>query len=307
MNVTFHGVRGSTPCDGPHLARYGGNTSCVAIEVDGQGPIVFDLGTGLRNLGLSVLEAGNAADFHGTVLLSHLHWDHVQGLPFFVPLHCPGSTLDVYGPRQYEGPLGEVFGGMMRPPYFPITPEQLEGTVRFHDVDNDDFPVPGTTAKVRSRWIRHVGPTLGYRLEWQGRSIAYLSDHGQGCGAAPPGHGDFGGSPADDYIPDEVLDICDGVDLLIHDAQHTPDEFENKRHWGHCTIDYAVHVAREAGASTLALFHHDPIHTDEQIDGFLVQARDTASRIGGSEVIAAAEGLVLPLAPPAGGGPVHPA
>ena len=182
MKVTFHGVRGSTPCDGPQLARYGGNTSCVAVEVEGQAPIVFDLGTGLRNFGLSLLEATpfDDLDFHGTVLLSHLHWDHVQGLPFFVPLHRPGNTFDVYGPQQAEGPLGEVFTGMMQPPYFPITPEQLEGEVRFHDVGNDDFPL-STTAKVRSRWIRHVGPTLGYRLEWQGVSIAYLSDHGQGC------------------------------------------------------------------------------------------------------------------------------
>jgi phosphoribosyl 1,2-cyclic phosphodiesterase len=305
MSVTFHGVRGSTPCDGPQLARYGGNTSCVALEVDGQNPICFDLGTGLRNYGISLLNDGRAADFHGTILLSHLHWDHIQGLPFFVPLHCPGSTLDVYGPRQFEGPLGEVFGGMMRPPYFPITPEQLEGTVAFHDVDQDDFPIPGTTAKVRSRWIRHVGPTLGYRLEWQGLSIAYLSDHGQGCGAAgAPGRGQFGGSAADDFVPHDVLDLCDGVDLLIHDAQHTPAEFEKKRHWGHCTVDYAVHVAKEAGAARLALFHHDPVHADDQIDELLVAASDTAARIGGGEVLAASEGLVLELAPPNGRAPL---
>ncbi len=183
MKVTFHGVRGSTPCDGPQLARYGGNTACVAVEVEGQAPIVFDLGTGLRNFGLALLEQTpfENLDFHGTVLLSHLHWDHVQGLPFFVPLHRGGNTLDVYGPQQAEGPLGEVFGGMMQPPYFPITPQQLDGEINFHDVGNDDFPL-STTAKVRSRWIRHVGPTLGYRLEWQGMSIVYLSDHGQGCG-----------------------------------------------------------------------------------------------------------------------------
>ncbi len=298
MKVTFHGVRGSTPCDGPQLARYGGNTSCVAVEVEGQAPIVFDLGTGLRNFGLAMLEEGRQSDFHGTVLLSHLHWDHVQGLPFFVPMHCEGSTLDVFGPRQQEGPLGQVFAGMMRPPYFPITPEQLEGTVRFHDVGEDDFPV-STTAKVRSRWIRHVGPTIGYRLDWQGISIAYLSDHGQGCGmGAPDGRLLSGGPKSDDFVPQDVLELCDGVDLLIHDAQHTPAEFENKRHWGHCTVDYAVHVAKEAGVQRLALFHHDPAHSDDQIDLLLRAARDTADCIGAGEVLAAAEGLVLELAPP---------
>jgi phosphoribosyl 1,2-cyclic phosphodiesterase len=301
MKVTFYGVRGSTPCDGPQLARYGGNTSCVAIEVDGQAPICFDLGTGLRNFGLELIAAERHVGFHGAVLLSHLHWDHVQGLPFFVPVHFPESSLDVYGPRQMEGPLDEVFGGMMKPPYFPITPEQLEGTVSFHDVGQDDFPVNNTTAKVRSRWIRHVGPTLGYRLEWQGRSIAYLSDHGQGCGIGHPGKGQFGGSTSDDFVPTDVLDLCDGVDLLIHDAQHTPSEFEQKRHWGHCTVDYAVHVAKEAGASRLALFHHDPAHDDDQIDQLLVAAQDTADRINGGEVLAASEGLALELPLPAGG------
>ncbi len=297
MKVTFHGVRGSTPCDDPELARYGGNTSCVAVEVEGQAPIVFDLGTGLRNFGLDLLANGRHTDFHGTVLLSHLHWDHVQGLPFFVPLHCGASTLDVYGPRQEEGPLGEVFTGMMQPPYFPITPDQLEGTVRFHDVGEDDFPL-STTAKVRSRWIRHVGPTLGYRLDWQGVSIAYLSDHGQGCGMGAAGRGQFGGREGDDFVPADVLDLCDGVDLLIHDAQHTPAEFENKRHWGHCTVDYAVHVAKEAGAQRLALFHHDPAHNDDQIDLLLRAARETSDSINGGEVLAACEGLAFELAPP---------
>jgi phosphoribosyl 1,2-cyclic phosphodiesterase len=295
MKVTFHGVRGSTPCDGPQLARYGGNTSCVAVEVEGQAPIVFDLGTGLRNFGLALHEAGVADDFHGTVLLSHLHWDHVQGLPFFLPLHRPRSTLDVYAPQQAEGPTGEVFAGMMRPPYFPITPDQLEGTLSFHDVGNDDFPL-STTAKVRSRWIRHVGPTLGYRLEWRGVSIAYLSDHGQGC-VGLMSKGGMSEGRTDDYVPSDVLDLCDGVDLLIHDAQHTPAEFEKKRHWGHCTVDYAVHVAKEAGARSLALFHHDPVHTDDQVDLLVRAARDTAARIGGGDVLAASEGLTLELAP----------
>ncbi len=296
MKVTFHGVRGSTPCDGPQLARYGGNTSCVAVEVPGQAPIVFDLGTGLRNFGLALLEQEQADDFHGTVLLSHLHWDHVQGLPFFGPLHRPGATLDVYGPRQDEGPLGEVFAGMMQPPYFPITPEQLEGTVQFHDVGDDDFPV-STTAKVRSRWIRHVGPTLGYRLEWQGISIAYLSDHGQGCVGTMSRAG-LARDRTDDFVPTDVLDLCDGVDLLIHDAQHTPAEFEAKRHWGHCTVDYAVHVAKEAGVQKLALFHHDPAHGDDQIDLLVQAALDTSDRIGGGEVVAASEGLALEFATP---------
>lgn len=285
LTVTFHGVRGSTPCDAPQLARYGGNTSCVALECGDQDPILFDLGTGLRGYGLALARTGRAAAFRGAVLLSHLHWDHVQGLPFFEPLHCPDSLLDIYGPRQSDGPLGEVFGGMMRPPFFPIRAHQLEGTVGFHDAGDDDFPVHDV--KVRSRWIRHVGPTLGYRVDWGGVSVAYISDHGQGCG-----HGH-----ADDHIPEEALELCDGVDLLIHDAQHTPDEFERKRHWGHCTVDYALHVAKESGARTLALFHHDPSHTDDHVDRLAHAAQDASAAIDGAEVVAAAEGMVLRFAP----------
>ncbi len=281
LTVTFHGVRGSTPCDGDYLARYGGNTSCVALEREGEAPIVFDLGTGLRSYGSQLIGDGRAAGFQATMLLSHLHWDHVQGLPFFVPIHHPDSFVEIYGPRQNEGPLGEVFAGIMRPPYFPIRPDQLDGTVTFFDAGDDDFAVG--EAKVRSRWIRHVGPTLGYRVDWDGVSVAYLSDHGQGCGI---GH-------ADDHVPDEVLELCDGVDLLIHDAQHTPAEFEQKRHWGHCTVDYAVHVAKQAGARQVALFHHDPSHGDDMVDLLLRDARDVSDRLNGASVVAAAEGMVL--------------
>ena len=281
LTVTFHGVRGSTPCDGEHLARYGGNTSCVALESEGQPPIVFDLGTGLRNYGSTLMADGRAEGFQAAMLLSHLHWDHVQGLPFFVPLHIPGNVVDVYGPRQQDGPLAEVFEGMMRPPYFPIRPDQLEGAVLFHDAGDDDFPVHD--AKVRSRWIRHVGPTLGYRVDWHGVTVAYLSDHGQGCGVGQ----------SDDFIPDEVLELCDGVDLLIHDAQHTPAEFEMKRHWGHCTVDYALHVAKESGAQTVALFHHDPAHGDDEVDALELQAKERSAAADGAEVVAAAEGMVL--------------
>jgi len=280
IRVRFNGVRGSTPCAGERYARYGGHSSCVSLETDGAPPLIFDLGTGLRPYGERC-----EGEFHGSVLLSHLHWDHVQGLPFFTPLHREGATLDVYGPRQTEGPLGEVFGRMMRPPFFPITPGQLAADVRFHDTGDDDFPVG--LAKVRSRWVRHVGPTLGYRVDWNGVSVAYIPDHGPGCRPEDP----------DDYVPHELLELCDGVDLLIHDAQHTNEEYEPKRHWGHCTVDYAVHVARESGAHSLALFHHDPAHGDDAMDDILRGARDTAERVHGPDVVAAHEGLELSLTP----------
>lgn len=280
MRVVFNGVRGSTPCAGPEYAHFGGHSSSVALETDNAAPILFDLGTGVRPYSRRC-----AGEFHGTLLLSHLHWDHVQGLPFFTPLHREGSTLDVIGPRQAAGPLGQVFGELMRPPFFPITPDQLAGDVRFQSTGDDDFPIGG--AKVRSRWVRHVGPTLGFRVDLNGTSVAYVPDHGPGCNPEHP----------DDYIPHEILELCDGVDLLIHDAQHTVAEYEAKRHWGHCTVDYAVHVAREAGARRLVLFHHDPSHGDGDIVAIERSASDRAARLGAPEVIAGYEGLEIELSP----------
>lgn len=280
MRITFYGVRGSTPCDCADISRYGGNTSCVAVERDGEPPIIFDMGTGLRLMGNDQPKDGS---FAGAVLLTHLHWDHVQGLPFFVPVDRPGATLDIYGPQQEEGPLGEVFTGIMRPPYFPIRPHDVRGTILFHDAGDDDFSVG--EAKVRSRWVRHNGPTLGYRIDWGGYSVAYISDHGPGTRPEHP----------DDHIPRRVLELCDSVDVLIHDAQYTPEEYEIKRGWGHCTVGYAVHVARESGARQLVMFHHDPWRTDAQIDALLDDARAMANGGLPSTIDAAYEGLVIDL------------
>ncbi len=281
IRVTFWGVRGSTPCAGHQYARYGGNSSCVVLEVDGEAPIVFDLGTGLRPYGEAL--GGAAHPYRATMLLTHLHWDHVQGLPFFTPLQHPDSLVDIYGPTQADAELGVVFSGMMQPPYFPITHEQLAGDIRWHGIVDDDFPAGN--AKIRARSVRHVGATLGYRVEWNGAIVVYISDHGQGCGAPD----------CDDFVPPDVLELCDGADLVIHDAQHTVDEFEAKRAWGHCTNEYALLVAQSARARTLALFHHCPSHSDDKIDEMLRSTQELSARVNGPRIIAAAEGTVLTI------------
>ena len=278
-HVNFWGVRGSTPCDGHQFDRYGGNTSCVEIATPDHRPVVLDLGTGLRNYGDALVREDRVAGYRADVLLTHLHWDHIQGLPFFAPMAMGGGTLAVYGPEQRGISLGDAFRGVMCPPYFPIFPEDLRGDVTFQGVAGDDFACNG--AKVRSRWVRHTDPTLGFRVEVGGISVAYLPDHGPGTAPDDP----------DDFIPDDVLELCDGVDLLVHDAQHTADEYEIKRSWGHCTINYAIHVAREAGARRLALFHHCPTHGDDRLDTILRDARDHVARLGGPEVFAAYDGL----------------
>jgi phosphoribosyl 1,2-cyclic phosphodiesterase len=241
----------------------------------GEPPIIFDLGTGLRPFGETQPLDGT---FRGTVLLTHIHWDHVQGLPFFPPVDRAGARLDVFGPQQEQGTLAEVFDGFMRPPYFPVTFSQLRGEIRFHDVLKDDLTVGG--ARVMIRPVPHCGPTVGYRVEWAGVTVTYISDHQ---------------APMElDSVADSVLELANGADLLIHDAQFSRAEFAEKAHWGHCTVDYAVKVARDAGAKRVALFHHDPSHGDEYVDRLLGDAR-TVAGLSGPQVLAAYEGLSLLL------------
>jgi phosphoribosyl 1,2-cyclic phosphodiesterase len=278
LNVTFYGVRGSTPCPCEQNQRYGGNTACVALEAPGCDPIVLDLGTGLRFWGENLPADGS---FRGHALVTHLHWDHVQGLPFFVPVNRPGARLDVYGPGQDCGlSLEDAFGEFMRHPYFPVSVGDLAGEFAFHCLGDGEHAIGD--AKVRSRAVPHIGTTLGYRVEMDGVSVAYIPDHQQ------PIDGSFG-------IAEGVLELCDGVDLLIHDSQYTPDEFAAKSHWGHCTIEYALHVARESGARRLALFHHDPDHDDATIDRLVAGARRHPAGAGVDEILAAAEGMTIAL------------
>jgi len=210
----------------------------------------------------------------------------VQGLPFFPQIHQPGNSLDIYGPRQVEGSLSDVFGGLMKPPYFPIHFSQLQSDVRFIDVERDEMVIGN--AKVLVRPVPHVGPTVGYRLDWDGVSVAYISDH-----QAP--HTDGDNPQPTSQIDEGVLELCDGVDLMIHDAQYTPDEFVQKSYWGHCTIDYALMIAKQAGVKTFAMFHHDPGHSDDQMDQLIEDAKCKGKVMGIPEVIGTYEGLVVDL------------
>lgn len=235
---------------------------------------MFDLGTGARYYGLS-----RSADevFDGTCLLTHLHWDHVQGLPFFPSILRPGTRLAIHAPVQAPGEdLDTIFREIWRPPSFPIGIDDLPGDLTFHAHGDECFGIGDVT--VTSRLVPHIGNTLGYRVEWKGRTVVYISDHQQ------PG--------VDRYeIADGARQLCAGADVLIHDAQYTREEFEVKAGWGHCTVEYAMRVASECGVGTLVLFHHDPAHDDAALDAMLEAAMRGCG--GGLRVVSAHEGESL--------------
>ena len=280
LTVTFHGVRGSSACHGPSTVRYGGNTSCVSVEADGSRPLLLDLGSGLRYFGHSYA-ADDSPALDAVALVSHLHWDHIQGLPFFSPMLRRGARMSIYGPRQDDGSrFSDALHRAVSPPVFPVSIGDFPVCVDIHDVERDDLDIDGYT--ILARPVPHIGATVGYRIEHGGVVIAYIPDHQQ-----PPEW-----SPSPDHPPvvnDDIRRIIDGADLLIHDSQYTRHELSVKAHWGHCTPEYAVAIARACGAKRLALFHHDPERTDDELD-----ARSACSPPG-LEVFVAREGMSISL------------
>lgn len=245
------GVRGSTPAPGGDFVRYGGHTSCVAVFHDGEDApaLVLDAGTGLREL-TKVL--GGAA-YRGSILVSHLHWDHVQGLPFFVAGDRPDAAVDLYVPAQNARTGRDLLAAAMAPPNFPITPEGLQGAWTFTALEAGYHQIGGF--RIRATEVKHKGGrTFGYRVSDDSGSLAYLPDHITSAG-----------------VSNEVKDLIHDVDVLLHDAQFVEKERALSDAYGHSTVDDAIALARECGARRLVAFHHGPARTDDALDG-LVEA-----------------------------------
>lgn len=284
--VTFWGTRGSIATPGARTARYGGNTPCVAVEGAGGQLVILDAGTGIRALGLQLVEQQNGA-VKVEILLSHAHWDHIQGLPHFKPFFAPGNAVRIWGSRQGTTSLEAILRQQMDPAVFPVPLDALSAQLTVQQVDAGDFSVG--EFRVRTIKVRHPGTTLGFRLTPAkgGPSLAYVTDNELG----PGGHYDTSASWRRDFVG-----FLQGVDLLIHDAMYTPAELETHGGWGHSTYEEAVTLAQEAGTKRLVLFHHEPEHNDEAMDGLLKAARAyVQSRGRPLEVLAAQEGMQLTL------------
>jgi len=249
--------------------------------------VIIDCGTGLHGLGLKLM-AGGTKGLTGHILISHTHWDHIQGVPFFVPFFVPGTVWDIYGPKGLNQSLRDTLAGQMQHTYFPVTTDEFGATVRYHDLVEGTFEIDDI--KVTTQYLNHPALTLGYRLEADGVSVVYCCDHEPFTRALADGHGVSVG------LDQRHADFVEGADLLIHDAQYTAAEYSSKVGWGHSTGEFVVNLARRANVRRVALAHHDPLRNDDAVERIIANLRDGLGADGSSLVVsAAAEGEVIAL------------
>ena len=273
------GCRGSLAAPGPETVRYGGNTSCVEVIVEGDAAVVLDAGTGIRGLGLDLVRRGTR-QIH--LFLSHLHLDHLEGLRFFAPLWDAGVTVEVWGPRSPVEALRDRIMRAFSPPLFPLDFRDLPARVTFHDLPGE--PWRGQGISISSALVLHPGPTVGFRVETPTSSIAYLPDH-------EPVLAGIAGRPID-WISGGGL--AHDADVLLHDSQYLDDEYAAKIGWGHSSVDDAVAFGRAVRARRLVLFHHEPERSDDGLELLEGRARELDAGEGHPPVLAR-EGMVLEL------------
>jgi CheY-like chemotaxis protein len=294
MRIRFWGTRGSLPKPGPTTLRYGGNTSCVEVRTADGTLVVLDCGTGAHELGQALLRS-EERPIRGHLLITHTHWDHIQGFPFFAPLFVPGNEWDIYAPGGFGQRLAATLAGQMQYTYFPVTLEQLGATIRYHDLGEGTFPVGGLRAT--AHYLNHPALALGYRLEADGVAIVYATDHEPHARCLPEAASLAGTDPGTMPVHREErrhVEFLAGADLVIHDSQYTAEEYPQKVGWGHTPVEWSLEYAIAAGARRLALFHHDPLRDDDALDRVLEACRRRAAG-SGLDVFAAAEGQVVEL------------
>ena len=292
------GVRGSIPVPGPGTIRYGGNTSCVEIRADGE-LIVLDAGSGIRELGLALENEFGSRPIRLSLLITHVHWDHIQGFPFFVPAYNDKNQLEILGYDGAGSGLREILKGQMATPFFPIALCDLPGKINIRKLDSMDFKIG--SVRVRSRFMNHPGVCVGYRIFTSKGSIAYLPDHEP--------YEAFKLHSAKSHLLSreqtqkraredraELVKFLQGSDILILDSQYTDEEYQSHVGWGHGSLTTAISLAVDASVRQLILFHHDPTHDDDVIDKMVRTARKIAAKSEGYlEVEGAREGVGMTI------------
>jgi phosphoribosyl 1,2-cyclic phosphodiesterase len=286
LRLRFWGTRGSVPAPGPDTVRYGGNTPCVEVRTDADRLIILDAGTGIRELGRSLIARANGSGIRGDIFLTHAHWDHIQGIPFFAPIFQAGNRFTIWGSKDLGTSIDRVVRDQMSPVVFPVSFETLAAHVDFSEIaeerrDGDGFAVTAFA-------VRHPGGALGYRFsdrDGMGASFVYISDN------------ELGSAETYHTGPDwekRVVQFVKGAKVLVHDATYTAEEYAQHRGWGHSTYQDAVTLALAAGVEQLVLFHHRPERTDDELDQRLAECQAWVAERGGAlRVVAASEGMTL--------------
>lgn len=280
MEARVWGCRGSLATPGAETVRYGGNTSCIEVRLDSGHRLILDAGTGIRPLG-AAMDGGPVTELH--ILLTHLHLDHVQGLGFFRPLFRPDTDVHIWGPASPVQSLADRIAIYLSPPLFPVRLADIPARITFHDAPEEAVTIGSAT--VRAANVAHQGPTVGYRIEENGRTLAYLPDHEPSLGIEL------------DTLPPSWIsghEVASGADVLFHDAQYGDDEYPDHVGWGHSSIEHVMAFATKAEVDRVILFHHDPYHTDDELEGLLVEARRQCGLVDDS-VCLAHEGMTVAL------------
>jgi len=296
VRLKFWGTRGSISTPGKDTVRYGGNTPCVELRLPNNRLIILDAGTGIRNLGETLIERGESVKAY--LMISHPHWDHIQGFPFFKPAFISGNELTIIGGETEKVTLQKMISDQMNKIYFPIQLNELKATLKFQRIGEEEFEVFG--ARVRTMFVNHPSFAVGYRITHAGKSVVYISDNEPFDRKVAQSLHNVEKSIVEKYSrthgdPNRrVYDFVKNADVLIHDATYTPEEYVNRVGWGHSHYLFTLTVAAEGNVGCLVLFHHDPAHTDQKVDAILKKCKiEIKNRRYGFECVAAAEGLEI--------------
>jgi phosphoribosyl 1,2-cyclic phosphodiesterase len=284
IRFRFWGVRGSIPCPGPDTVRSGGNTACIELRFGAENKLlIIDAGSGLRPLGDFIMRGDLPRGPVDTdILISHTHWDHIMGFPFFTPIYIKSTNLRVYGPVSYEEEsLEEIIGGQLRYRYFPVRQDELSAHIEYHELKETSFEA-GDGIFVTTKYLNHPILCLGYRIEYKGRVFcsAYDTEPFRNVFPTDPDDPNYDAAAAEEGEAaakeenKKLARFFQGADVLVHDAQYTLEEYKaSKTGWGHSTFEHAVNIAHRAGVKKLFFFHHDPLRTDAQLEELAAKYR----------------------------------